>query len=55
MRDTYKPGFWSVDYSPTLEDDIDPAESDEDLEEYIERRREEFHKEWNEYLSGACE
>lgn len=53
MCDTYRFGFWSVDYAPTREEDIDPMESDEALEEYIERRRREFHKEWNEYLTKA--
>lgn len=54
MRDTYKPGFWSVDYIYTQEEDIDPEEDDEALEEYIERRRIEFYKEWNAYLTEAC-
>lgn len=53
MRDTYKPGFWSVDYAPAKEEDIDPMENDEALEEYIERRRREFHDEWNEYQTKA--
>lgn len=53
MRDTYKPSFWSSDYVLTQEDDIDPMESDEALEEYIERRRHEFQDEWNEYQSKA--
>ena len=55
MRDTYKPGFWSVDYAPAKEEDIDPMESDEALEEYIERRRREFHSEWSEYQVKAYE
>lgn len=54
MRDTYNPNFWSVDYAPAQED-IDPMESEEALEEYIERRRREFHDEWNEYQSKAYE
>lgn len=55
MRDTYKPGFWSVDYTPTQKDDIDPMDSDEAMEAYIERRRKEFRDEWDEYLTGAYE
>lgn len=36
-------------------DNIDPMESDEALEEYIERRRREFHNDWNEYQTKAYE
>ena len=46
MRDTYKPDFWSVDYTPGQEEDIDPVENDKAMERYIERRRREFYKEW---------
>lgn len=53
MRDTYKPSFWPMDYALATEEDIDPMESDEALEEYIERRRKEFHNEWNEYQTKA--
>lgn len=53
MRDTYDHGFQSADYAPDQEEDIDPTESDGALEEYIERRRREFYKEWNEYLTKA--
>lgn len=53
MRDTYDHGFWPADYTRDQEEDIDPMESDEALEEYIERRRREFYKEWNEYLAKA--
>ena len=55
MRDTYKPDFWSVDYAPGQEEDIDPVENDEAMERYIERRRREFYKEWNEYQTKAYE
>lgn len=55
MRDTYKPSFWSVDYVPVQDEDIDPMDSDEAMEDYIERRRKEFHDEWSEYLNGAYE
>lgn len=55
MRDTYKPSFWSVDYALVEEEDIDPMESDEALEEYIERRRREFYDEWSEYQAKAYE
>lgn len=55
MRDTYKPGFWSVDYTPVQKESIDPMESDEALEEYIERRRMEFFSEWNEYIAEVWE
>lgn len=55
MRDTYKPSFWSVDYVLTQDEDIDPMESDEALEEYIERRRREFYNDWNEYQTKAYE
>ena len=50
MRDTYNPDFWSVDYGPGQEEDIDEA-----MERYIERRRREFYKEWNEYQEKAYE
>ncbi len=33
---------------------LDPMESDEALEEYIERRRREFYEAWYRYLEGAC-
>ncbi len=33
----------------------DPMENEKGIEEYIERRRREFHKEWYRYLAGACE
>lgn len=36
-------------------DNIDPMENDEALEEYIERRRREFHNDWNEYQTKAYE
>ena len=55
MRDTYKPDFWSVDYGPGQEEDIDPVENDTAMERYIERRRREFYKEWNEYQEKAYE
>ena len=55
MRDTYKPDFWYVDYAPGQEEDIDPVENDEAMERYIERRRREFYKEWNEYQEKAYE
>lgn len=48
MRDTYQ--YWDVDYAPPQEEDIDPMESDEDMAEYIERRRSEFYEEWFRYL-----
>lgn len=53
MHDTYKPGFWAADYVQSQQDDIDPMESDEALEAYIENRRREFYCEWAEYLDGA--
>lgn len=55
MRDTYKPNPWSSDYVPLQPDEADLDESDEAMEEYIERKRQEFYREWTEYLEGACE
>lgn len=51
MRNNYQ--YWDVDYVPPQEEDIDPMESDETMEEYIERRRSEFHEEWFQYLDEA--
>lgn len=48
MRDTYQ--YWGADYAPPREEYIDPMESDEATEEYIERHRLEFHEEWFQYL-----
>lgn len=45
-------GLWT---GPGQEEDIDPVENDEAMERYIERRRREFYKEWNEYQEKAYE
>lgn len=45
-------GYGPID-EEELETDIDPMESDEAMEEYIERRREEFREEWFRYLECA--
>lgn len=55
MHDTYNPVFWSVGYAPGHEEDIDPLENDEAMERYIEHRRREFYKEWNEYQEKTYE
>ena len=47
-------GYVSLDDKKQY-DNIDPIESDEALEEYIERRRREFYREWNEYQTKAYE
>lgn len=48
MRDKYQ--YWNADYTPNQEKDIDPMESDEAMEEYIERRWLAFREEWFQYL-----
>lgn len=48
MRDTYQ--YRNTDYALFQEEDIDPMESDEAMEKYIERCRAEFHEEWFQYL-----
>ncbi len=55
MSDTYNQNFWDADYVQPIDEEIDPLESDEAMEEYIERRRHEFYREWYKYLESACE
>lgn len=50
MSNAYQFHSWDEGYASPIDEEIDPMENDEAMEEYIERRRVEFHDEWFQYI-----